>query len=194
MLYRNGCAVTPSPCVIDSVNAFDRIAFRYGSITADFWSNVLQNTVGVILFLTPFLFAWRKKLQLIEAARDALYFAKITLWNGALIELVRTLVQRPRPLVFNNPMGDGANYHQYTSFYSGHTSFVALATLSLYFYFKRLEPRFARAAYGAFAGLTVLVAVLRVWGGRHYPTDVIGGAFAGYSIALFMQKHMTRTR
>jgi membrane-associated phospholipid phosphatase len=187
--YQPWCATTPSPCIIDQVNILDRLVFLFGSKEADFWSNVVQNFTGMVAFIVPW--ALFKKEAALE---ETLITASTSFWNLAILEVVRAIVQRPRPLVFNNVMGDGANIHQYTSFYSGHTSFVALASLSFFFILKRRLPHLSWRAQSliltACFGVTALTGILRVWGGRHYPTDVLAAILFGTSIALyFRRKH-----
>ena len=188
------CAVNPSPCTLDSVNKFDRIAFSYGSMRADFWSNVLQNLVGVLAFTLPWAWYWGK--ERVRALQETFLLMNISFWNLALMELIRTLVQRPRPVVYHSPLTEGANIHQYTSFYSGHTSFTALACLGLFFIASRRFGGSERTAartnqwvYFCVLGFYLLstfgMGLLRVWGGRHFPSDVIFGAAAGSAIALF---------
>ena len=184
--YTPWCAVNPTPCIAEHVNAMDRIVFQFSSVQADFWSNVLQNFAGIVVFIVPWLL-FKKK----TALEETVLVAKISLWNLAWLEVARAVVQRPRPLVFQSVFGDGANIHQYTSFYSGHTSFTALATLSFYFMMKRrfsLTPFAKKGLIFAYLTLTFAVATLRVTGGRHFPSDVIAGFVIGSVIALYFQK------
>lgn len=194
-LIRTWCAADPTPCVIESVNALDRWVFSQGSIRVDYWSNVLQNSLAAVLFTLPVVLAAVRLRRWLPALWDTLTFGVVTLWNFAAIELVRTLAQRPRPLVFRSPMGDGMNVHQYTSFYSGHTSFTALATLTLYYYAVRLTPG-RRGLHAAVLALALLLpavmGTLRVLAGRHYPTDVIGGALIGWGIAVVFERYRRR--
>ena len=109
--YTPWCAVHPTPCIADHVNALDRIVFQFSNVRADFWSNIIQNFVGIIVFLAPWLlFSWK------IATEETLITASISFWNLSCLEMVRVLVQRPRPLVFQSVFGDGANIHAYTSF------------------------------------------------------------------------------
>jgi len=68
------------------------------------------------------------------------------------------------------------------SFPSGHAS-LAFAAATTYLVIARREqlPHRARNAILLYAG-AVGVAVLRVTGGKHFPTDVAGGAVLGSSI------------
>lgn len=191
--YKPWCAVDPSPCQIDTVNSLDRIVFQFSNVQADFWSNVSQNFIGIFVFAAPwFLFSRRSALA------ENLYIACISFWNLAWLEIVRAAVQRPRPLVFNGVMSEGANIHQYTSFYSGHTSFVTLASLSFFFMMKRRYPGLGRTTLGLLLmislSISVLTGTLRVLGGRHYPTDVIFALIMGIILTLHFQKRIDALR
>jgi membrane-associated phospholipid phosphatase len=186
--YTPWCATTPTPCLVDQVNLLDRIVFQFNNVQADFWSNVVQNFTGLIVLVAPW-FLFKKE----TALEETLITASTSFWNLAILESVRAIVQRPRPLVFNSVLGDGANIHQYTSFYSGHTSFVALAGLSFFFILKRRLPNLSKRAQTLILitglGMTLLTGILRVWGGRHYPTDVLAAIIFGTSIALYFRRN-----
>jgi membrane-associated phospholipid phosphatase len=99
--------------------------------------------------------------------------------------------------VFRSPAGDGANIHQYTSFYSGHTSFVALALLitclSLRDHVEGDRRRtILTLAWLAYPLLTGLTACLRVIGGRHYPTDTLAGFLFGSLVGWIVYQSITR--
>jgi len=186
--YQPWCATTPSPCLVDQVNLLDRIVFQFNSREADFWSNVVQNFTGLIVFIAPW-FLMKKE----AALEETLITGSTSFWNLAILEVVRAIVQRPRPLVFNDVMGDGANIQQYTSFYSGHTSFVMLAGLSFFFVLKRCKPGMSKKAQAALLSgavtLSLLTGILRVWGGRHYPTDVLAALVFGASITVYFRRN-----
>ena len=185
--YTPWCSTIPTPCLPENVNAIDRIVFQFKSVNADFWSNVIQNFVGTVVFVAPWAL-FSKKIALEETRNTA----TITFWNLAIMEAVSALVQRPRPLVFNSVLGDGLKISQYNSFYSGHTSFVALASLSFFLMVRRRFPTISSTTRGCllfgYITLTVLTGTLRVLGGRHYPTDVLAGLIIGSGIAVYFQK------
>ena len=183
--YHSWCAVTPTPCLTTSVNKLDQLGFMYGSIQADALSSVVQNTAGAVAFILPFILYWKRDLR--RAVSEAILLLYFTLWNGVLLELCRALSQRPRPLVFHDPLGEGANINQYTSFYSGHTSFVALAGLAMVCMVIRRFPgnRAYTLSFGMlYVCMSALTGSLRILGGRHYPTDVVAGFLFGSLIAL----------
>jgi membrane-associated phospholipid phosphatase len=181
------CAVQPTPCTTESVNAFDRIVFGHHSVFCDFLSNVVQNGMAVVFILLPVIFIRKTaKLILLES-----YILAGVFWNGTLLEVTRIFAERPRPLVMNDPMGDGSRVVQYTSFYSGHTSFVAYAALISVLWMNHSEltrARFGKLAWFLYPTLVILTATLRVLAGRHYPTDTICGAIAGSLVAWFTFK------
>jgi len=176
--FRAICGESPTACLRSSVNGFDQVAFQYGSVFADFCSNIVQNGAGVLAFSLP----WILRLPSRISFRLNLLLLLITAWNGVFLEFMRALVQRPRPLVFAAPMTDGANIHQYTSFYSGHTSFVVLAMLFSVLWMGKLCPekiKIRTLLKILLPFLSVLTGILRVMGGRHYPTDILGGLIFG---------------
>jgi membrane-associated phospholipid phosphatase len=194
-LFRGGCAVYPAECSPESLPPFDAWSLGFASVPWDFASNVLQNSTGGVLAIAcfmPFLRS-RTRSKAFESFTNLRQALVAVAWNGALVEIVRDLVQRPRPLVFTRPMEEGLNPMQFTSFYSGHTSFVALAT-------TLLALKFAPQKYRRYAGIlailmTSVVAAARVLGGRHFPSDVFVGALAGMTVAwsfLTLENRSTR--
>ncbi len=195
IVFRGGCGTHPEHCEAKALSTVDQMALGHASVSWDFASNILQNSIGVALAFACFL-PWLSKRDRTSLKRSLTLLVQnlvLIAWNGALIEIVRDIVQRPRPLVFTRPMEEGLSPMQFTSFYSGHTSFVALATMIL-------ALRFAKRAYRVPAILAALlfsglVGTARVLGGRHFPSDVLFGALAGITIAcigLASQKNASR--
>ena len=195
--YNPWCQHLPTSCLIETVNAFDRVAFQFGSIQADFISNIVQNSIGLLTLLFPWLL-YRHQKQL--ALKENLIFGKIALWNAVFLELTHAITQRPRPLVFHDPSHDGSNIHQYTSMYSGHTSFVALASLCLFYILNRYylnhshqkKPLILKFLFAHYLLITFSTGALRVLGGRHYPSDTLVGWIAGSVICIYFQKRQTQ--
>ncbi len=175
------------------MNALDRFAIGRQNDRIDGYSFTTQYGAGYLAVGIPA--AWMiaravlrlssPTLALAEFGVDFLVLAEATLWNGVSMEAVRLTVQRPRPFVFQDPVHFGTNPAHYTSFYSGHTSFAALASASSFLAIAgRGAPPLALVATGAIGVvMIVLTGVFRVVAGRHYPTDTIAGAIAGLFIA-----------
>lgn len=129
---------------------------------------------------------------------DALLLAQTLAINGLLTELLKSAVERARPLAHLDPnevdaedrdeLGqDQADPDRARSFPSGHTSFTfAAATASAMLLTLKPLGRRRRVAIGLAWGLGMAAAtttgVLRIVAGKHYPTDVLTGAALGAGI------------
>lgn len=105
--------------------------------------------------------------------------------SGLAVQMVKILAGRPRPRLgavpwdaFALSLNGGMN-----SFPSGHatTSFVLAAMLA---------ARFPHASW-LFYGLAVFIAMGRVVGGSHYPSDVLAGACLGLAVGWCLSSWLT---
>lgn len=115
-------------------------------------------------------------------------------WTAASTEWLKVLVHRKRPVLYTGAAAAAAPYRtNQQSFPSGHTS-VAFAVATSYLAVAQREhlPHRARNATVLFGSATVIGA-LRMAGGRHFPTDVIGGAFLGSGIGWLVAAVHPRT-
>jgi undecaprenyl-diphosphatase len=99
---------------------------------------------------------------------------------AAVVNLLKIVVNRPRPEAFFEPLGIPVHLPLGTppdrAFPSGHTqaAFGAATYLSCVY----------RAASPVFLILAALVGLSRIAVGVHYPLDVLAGAFFGASFSL----------
>ena len=185
------CSAQPTGCSPDTLNGIDQVALSQHSVFADACSNWVQNGSGVFAFFLPWILLPRGKRPLFLN----LTLLSMTAWNGVFIEIIRALVQRPRPQVFGAPLTEGQNIHLYTSFYSGHTSFVALATLFTFLWVRSEKPNAPwtqGVLFFLYLTLTATTGALRVMGGRHFPTDVIAGWVFGSVICGWVYSRIRR--
>jgi membrane-associated phospholipid phosphatase len=101
----------------------------------------------------------------------------LTLWM--VVELVKALVRRSRP-IFRVTQARIVGYRAYgRSFPSGHTS-QAFFTATL------MAPHFHASAWVVFLlyAIALLVGITRMYVGAHYPRDVLAGAILGSAWGL----------
>lgn len=194
---------TVSSCTAESVPILDRPGLGLESPAADGYSYNTQNASGVFAAIVPLV--WNAALAATGALSPAAALSQcgihlvlfLETWgvNGALTELTRLIVQRPRPFVYKNPE-QAADPQNYVSFYSGHTSFAAAATtyLLLVLLCYGVPNKLWLTTLGISQGLVVSTAVFRILSGRHFLSDVVVGAFAGTLVALAVVKlHLARS-
>jgi membrane-associated phospholipid phosphatase len=170
--------ITPRcPCDPHEVNRFDRWAIGHHSAAASTASDV---TAALAVLVPPAADALRLGATSALAA-DLIVLGETLAVNSALVVAAKYATQRPLPLTY---AGDPAYLEAqggYRSFYSGHTSTVVAAlTASAWTlrwrYGEQVWPWVVDGAAGASVG------VERILAGRHFPTDVIVGAAAGFAV------------
>lgn len=172
------CIQSPERCSTQAINALDRLWLINYHAGADYWSFGTQYMAGALAILVPVnaLSRWRMEFWILLQA---------TLFNGLINDCIRLWIQRPRPFVYLDPIAQGGAAAHYTSFYSGHTSFAALAGACAFFASRRLHGSLLAQRMVLFSAclLTVLTGALRVMAGRHFITDTLCGALFGVAIA-----------
>lgn len=192
------CIQNPATCKVDLINAFDRFAIGKQNARADASSFTTQNWSAYLALGVPAVYLIFKALTRVFLPLSALaHFAihcvmlfQATALNFAMNEIVRSIVQRPRPFVFEDVQTHGKLVSHYTSFYSGHVSFSSLAIFGLVFGLISLKaPKWLVWTCGIFGSLLVFyTAYFRIIAGRHYPTDTLFGAFAGLVAIWFIHR------
>ncbi len=124
-------------------------------------SGVSAMAVGLILYLSG------KRLLAYE-----LILGTITLW--IVVELVKALVRRARPIMLVTQARIVGYRHGGRSFPSGHTS-------QAFFLVTLLAPHFQTSLWVVFIlyAIALLVGITRMYVGAHYPRDVLAGAILG---------------
>lgn len=196
------CAQHPESCTAASLLSMDRPAVGLEVPGADALSFTTQGLSGILAMGIPTvlhagLLITRQVspvAALVGIATDLVIFAQTAVWNGLFTEISHLVTQRGRPFVYSDPQR-AQDFANYTSFYSGHTSFAAASAIFLLLtLLGRGAPKWlvGLAAVSAY-GLMSLTGLYRVLAGRHFPTDVFAGALAGTAIAIWVAyRHKSR--
>lgn len=170
--------ITPHcPCDPREVNSFDRGAIGNASDAA----GVASDITAALAAIGPVT------LDLVDVGatpvllEDIVILSETLAVNGALVTIAKYTTQRPVPRVYllQAPGTPGG----YRSFYSGHTSF-AFAALSSAAMTWTLRHGPSPWPWVITLLLGASVAVERVLGGYHFPTDVLVGAAMGTAVGI----------
>lgn len=167
-----------APCDPSSLPGIDRAALHTFSGPASTASTVLLAGVAGFAGLASLDGAT------VDAARGhAAVLANSLAWTFATTEWLKVLVHRSRPVLYTAaaPAAE-SDPNNRRSFPSGHAA-LAFAAATSYTVLAGRErlPHRTRNAVLLYAG-AVGIAALRVAGGKHFPTDVAGGAALGAGI------------
>lgn len=199
-LYKLQCLDAPGVCTKSGVFDPDQYAFKFLEVPykerahAKYTTNTIQSASATLVVAIPatlhaasvFLGRINPATAWIFFATDFAIFFEAALWNSFIKEIVNFISQRPRPNIYLKPERKGYKASAYTSFYSGHTSFVSLALTSLILILlSRGVPLFLINILSVLSfGAAATTGYLRIVCQRHFPTDVITGLIAGILIAI----------
>ena len=167
-----------APCNPADLPGVDRWVVGAHSTLARRGSDVLLIGVGG---LAGYVSAHDRSPQ--QARGNLAVLANSVSWTSASTAWLKVLVRRKRPVLYTSgAAAAAADLNNQQSFPSGHTS-VAFAVATSYLILANREhlPHRARNAAFLFGGAAG-IGVLRVVGGNHFPTDVLGGAILGSGI------------
>jgi membrane-associated phospholipid phosphatase len=182
-LVKTGCT-----CARSDVPGFDRTALGHSSHAAQVGSDY---AIAGLLVLAPALDLIDVRLHgqsWVSFGRDVVVIGEAVLVSGALDEVVKLAVHRPRPLAYSAaPGSDVARQPDtYLSFYSSHTSnaFAAGMAYASTFALRHPDSSARYAVYGAVVAAGAGIGTMRVLAGKHFPSDVVTGAVVGSAIGL----------
>jgi len=150
---------------IQDINAFDRVATNHFSLKAHETSDYFWYGSHTLPFL---LLAGKASKK--EFPKIFLLYGEAALLNSGLTLLAKYTIRRPRPF----------NYDPNTSFEkkTDSNAKAAAKVFSDYYPNSRWKP----VVWTAAATIPAITGYLRVRGGRHFPTDVIGGYIVGATV------------
>ncbi len=137
-----------------------------------FLSFLGEGVVIVLIFIGWYIFS-KKKIALLGIGSLAT--------SGIIIQILKRVFGRPRPLAILASVHTFGNSFRCSSFPSGHAATVFAAATILSFSYKKFAPLFYLLAFG--------VGYSRVYLGLHFLSDVIIGGIIGYVISKLFLKY-----
>ncbi|MFK7904540.1 MAG: phosphatase PAP2 family protein [Chitinophagales bacterium] len=174
---------------IDDISKFDRVSCRNWSLGAHKASNVFLLSSYVL----PYTLLLDKNIRGGDNLGNiALFTFETVAINSAVTGIIKELVRRKRPLLYNPncPIEKKLHRDATSSFISGHTSNVAALSFMTAQMYSDLHPNSKGRGYvwGTAALIPAVTALLRVKAGRHFPTDVIAGYLVGAAVGILVPR------
>lgn len=170
------------PCPRDGVPFFDRWVIGTGSAGASTLSSVALFALAGA--------TWWDIGRNSGMGEELVASLEAVAWAAAAAELLKAVTDRNRPVLYTEEAsGEIARLTNQRSLPSGHTA-TAFALATSYILTRgRLyeEPALTGRNLAAVATAT-LVGILRLAGGRHFPSDVVAGAALGAASAIVVHK------
>jgi len=196
LIYTPKCSNHPETCQIKNILPVDQFFYpKKVTPNAEKYSDITQSISGIIGFSAPIIIysglSILKKIHpavaLTWIATDLLLISQTVLWNSFSNEVIRSIVQRPRPYVYPNPKHH-TNPSDYTSFYSGHSSFTMAIAFGLIFcLLGRIKSLSTILFFGLTAtSLSVTTGIYRVLSHKHFFTDILFAWLIAIIIAFFI--------
>jgi membrane-associated phospholipid phosphatase len=163
-------------------------------------SNLGLGLAGTFAVVDPILSGVRER-NVQTGIVDAIMYSETVSLTMALTNIVKMAVRRPRPIAYaereahrDDPDYSNTSTDSSLSFFSGHSSMTgAIGATATYLAFARSPGKLRPwLTFALAAGVATFTSVERVQAGRHFPTDVIAGTFAGAGIGVVVP-HLHRT-
>jgi membrane-associated phospholipid phosphatase len=183
---------SPCPCDAGGIPGVDRGTVGPAVMSISRWSDAtLLATVGLA---GASLLLGRSGEPGEVAAEDLALYGQAMLVTTGLTHVVKTLVARPRPFIYQASPTGNVSRDDVASFPSGHAS-AAFASAAAYWSIQQRHGQAGRhvpAIAGLFS-LAAATAVLRVEAHKHFPTDVVAAAVLGTAVGWALpQVHAVR--
>ena len=162
------------------VGAFDRFATRQYSTVARKASDILLWTMMVAPFTLMATEPGNDEPLLVGAM-----YAEAQLFQSGLVFMLKSLVARTRPFVYNDnpaiPAEARLRVYARRSFPSAHAATSFTSAVFMGTVYQTLNPGSSAIPWVWAGGLTAagLTGTFRMLGGQHFPTDVLAGAAIG---------------
>jgi membrane-associated phospholipid phosphatase len=184
-LVREQLAYCAPLCDRGELNKLDRR-------TAGFWSPAwrLSSDVGLVTMMAGAAALLIADEGFVDALNDGVVVAESALASVATVSIMTLAASRPRPFLYGEdaPLKDRNSSDASLSFLSSHASVAFAVATSTFITTRRLHPhsKLPWIVAGVGGSMAALVAVARVFAGRHFISDVTGGAIVGTSLGVLV--------
>lgn len=184
-LVREQPAYCAPLCDKADLNPIDRTTAGYWSpawrLTSDLGLVALMGAAGTLLLVDE---------GFSNALNDGVVVAESALASIATVSIMTLAASRPRPFLYGEdaPLKDRKSSDASLSFLSSHASVAFAIATSSFITSRRLHPsgKLPFLVLGAGGAMAALVAVSRVFAGRHFISDALGGAIVGTSLGVLV--------
>ncbi|MDB5047172.1 MAG: phosphoesterase PA-phosphatase related protein [Fibrobacteres bacterium] len=187
----------PSGLRREDIPAYDRWALGFYSKPLSGISDALILADGLApLALTGFDLH-RRQESIREAWTDLVLYGEVVAYASAVSLYSKTSRLHPRPLAFtsNAPLSERESGDARSSFFSEHTTgaFAAAVFTAYTFQVHHPDSPWIPWMWSGAMGTAAGVGALRVFSGKHFPSDVLAGAIAGSAIGYLVPRlHLGR--
>lgn len=189
-LFKDELVTTQCVCDAREVNGLDRGVTELRDARIARVSDVAVGAIVALPLALGALDVGMSSAPWKGIAADGAVVLESVLASGAVNQLTKLAVHRPRPLLYATEP-DAAERREpdnYLSFYSAHTSTAFAASIAYASVFAARHPRspWRFAVYGGAVALGAGVGTMRVLAGKHFITDVLVGAAAGSALGVLV--------
>jgi membrane-associated phospholipid phosphatase len=121
---------------------------------------------------------------------DAAISLESVLLTQGVTQVVKVAVSRPAPIVYdsNVPIEERTSTDALASFWSGHTAtaFAAATSFAVSYWLRHPQDPWRWVVLASLESAALVVGLLKIRAGYHYPSDIAAGAAAGMSIGVLV--------
>jgi membrane-associated phospholipid phosphatase len=177
-------------CRASSVNGFDRPVAGVYDAGFSIAGEVLIASAYTAVVALDLFDVWRADQSVSSFFVDLAVIAEAVLLNGALNQLVKVVVERPRPLIYARDLSDPRQRDpdSFQSFYSAHSSsaFALGLAYAQTFAYRHPDSPYRYLVYAGAVAAGSVIGATRIAAGKHFPSDVLVGAAVGSAFGLLI--------
>jgi membrane-associated phospholipid phosphatase len=174
----------------DDINKFDRSTVGFYSTKSALASDII---VGILPLgaIGISLYSFRDNGRWHAVLEDFVLLTETLAVTTASMQIVKHAFTRPRPYMYQDDPHDNKRKHtddDISSFYSGHSAIAFATAVSMSYMFQQRHKKSKAVIPIWIASLcgATSVALLRVFAGKHFFTDVITGSIIGASTGILV--------